>query len=762
MSKSKKKIESRSVYLLNLSMLLISSSVAFLACKSPISQVQQPQSSQPSIPYLSVLERAKIETSTLANPATDAIIQGNGDLHSFFYAKDNQLILHMAKNDVYDARIETAEDLPLAKIDISTGTTSRELTMPPSWSKPYPLSINYANLLIDFSGNQKTTLDIARSYASVNDGEILIRPLLQANVYQIHTTQQVRLAGQPWDPIPKAETGVSEGVKWVKQVLPPDDSGDWKGMTVVTALASKEDDHYLAVVTSLEDNNPMQGALTLAISFLEKDPKTVIRNHEYLWKEFWSKSGIHLSDYALNKVWYQNLYFSRCAQHPNAQAIGLFIGPLLRPLDGWHDNYTVNYNFQQTFWSFLNTNHVEYIDPYNKVILDYLPRAQWFAKQTYGLQGAFYPHNIFRHEPPHPQKCQSNNGRMFAGGPWAYTLGLSSFLMHNLWLSYKFQPQQEKLQQIYPPIRELTTFYVNLLKECPIDQNGKLRIGPTISPEHLPFGVYNCPFDIAFIRFSFQGFLEASEKLKVDAELAKDVEKYMALLPDYPIHEESGFVVDRENGVPIEYNIPVPTTPIFPAEQLTYFSPKDEKELFVHTLEHIVTNGNNSTVMLAVAKARLSTNDAMTWLKHQIGVRLKPNGSLNLSEKNAAFNSFGHYTEMFAISGAISELLMQSVDGVVRVFPAWPKEKDAAFTTLRAQGGFLVSAEQKDAEISTIEVVSTLGGKFHLLNPWKEVVVKLISGGKVETVPVDDDGIISFETIAGEEYILMSMTVDKN
>ncbi len=735
---------------------ILSFGILFFDGEMVSGQIQQQLHLEPPIPYLDVLEKAKIEVTTLDDPATDAIIQGNGDLHSFFYAKGKRLVIQMAKNDVYDARIETAQDLPLAKIDVSTGATSRELTIPPSWDKPYPLSINYTNLEIDFSGSQKTTLNIERAYASVNDGEIVIRALLQANVYHINTKQPLRLAGQPWNPIPRAEIGETDQVKWVKQVLPPDDSGDWKGMTVVTALASMGDDHYMAVVSSLDNGNPMQAALLLAKAFVKKNREEVIWAHESLWRKFWSKSGIRLSDADLNKVWYQNLYFSRCAQNPKSQAIGLFIGPALRPLDGWHDNYTVNYNFQQTFWSFLNTNHVEYIDPYNKVILDYLPRAQWFSEETYGLPGAFYPHNIFRHEPPDPEKCLSNNGRMFAGGPWAYTLGLSSFLMHNLWLSYEFQPSLEKLQQIYPPIRELTRFYVHFLKKCQVDENNKVRLGPTISPEHLPFGVYNCPFDIAFIRFSFRGFLEASEQLQADLDLAKDVKKYLHLLPDYPIQEESGYVVDRENGVPIEYNIPVPITPIFPAEQVTYFSSRDEKELFEHTLAQIQTNGNNSTVMIGVAKARLSTDDAMTWLKNQISVRLKPNGSLNLSEKNAAFNSFGHYTEMFAVSGAISELLMQSVDGVVRVFPAWPEEKDAAFRNLRAMGGFLVSAEQRDAEIAKIKVVSTVGGKFHMLSPWKDAVIKSISSGSVQKVSESEDGIIFFETMSDEEYILMA------
>ncbi|WP_242133433.1 glycosyl hydrolase family 95 catalytic domain-containing protein [Aestuariivivens marinum] len=704
------------------------------------------------VPYPEMLEQAKITLNKLDSASEDAVIQGNGDLHSILYAKENQIVLRLAKNDVYDARIDTKEDKELARIDIKTGRTSRELDLPPSWNKPYPLSINFANVEIDYSGSQQTTIDVFRANANINGGEIIVRALLQDNVYYIKTARNLKLKAQPWEPIPPALTGSNDGVQWVKQDLPPDESGDWKGMQVVTAMASKGENHYIAVVSSVEVENPLDKAIALAKQYVQKEEVAVVEKHEGLWYNYWQASGIKLSDLELSKVWYRNLYFARCAQNPKSQAIGLFIGPLLQPLDGWHDNYTINYNFQQTFWSFLNTNHVEFINPYNKVVLDYLPRAQWFAKQTYGVEGAFYPHNIYRHEPVNPEECKSNNNRMFAGGPWAYTLGLSGFLMHNLWLSYKYCPTQEKLNKIYPAIREMARFYAAFCEKCEFDAEGNLILGPTVSPEHMPFGVYNCPFDIAFMKLMFEGFLEASEQLNKDLELAQKVRKHLNILPPYPVDKESGYLVDRNSGKPLEYNIPVPSTPVFPAEQITFFSPEQEKELFIHTLQNIKTNGNNSTIMLAVSKARLSTPDARLWLQEQIELRTKPNGSLRLSRQWAPFNNFGHYTEMFAVSGAISELLLQSVDSIIRLFPAWPKDEDAKFEALRAIGGFLVFAEQKNGKIMDIQIISTLGGDLYLFSPWKSIECTSHNTGKLEILKVDPFGIIHLSTKQGESY----------
>ena len=47
----------------------------------------------------------------------------------------------------------------------------------------------------------------------------------------------------------------------------------------------------------------------------------------------------------------------------------------------------------------------------------------------------------------------------------------------------------------------------------------------------------------------------------------------------------------------------------------------------------------------------------------------------------------------------LSELLIQSVNDVIRVFPAWPGPRDARFRRLRTQSGFLVSSSFVDGKI---------------------------------------------------------------
>ncbi len=72
----------------------------------------------------------------------------------------------------------------------------------------------------------------------------------------------------------------------------------------------------------------------------------------------------------------------------------------------------------------------------------------------------------------------------------------------------------------------------------------------------------------------------------------------------------------------------------------------------------------------------------------------------------------------------ISEYLLQSVDNVIRVFPCWPKGQDARFADLRAQGGFLVSAQQQGGKVVQVKITSTVGGKLRLLDPWTGTIIE--------------------------------------
>lgn len=63
--------------------------------------------------------------------------------------------------------------------------------------------------------------------------------------------------------------------------------------------------------------------------------------------------------------------------------------------------------------------------------------------------------------------------------------------------------------------------------------------------------------------------------------------------------------------------------------------------------------------------------------------------------------------------------------GIVRLFPVWPREQDASFHHIRVEGAFLVSATLRDGEIEEVTIVSEKGRDLTQSNPWDGQVVEI-------------------------------------
>ena len=91
----------------------------------------------------------------------------------------------------------------------------------------------------------------------------------------------------------------------------------------------------------------------------------------------------------------------------------------------------------------------------------------------------------------------------------------------------------------------------------------------------------------------------------------------------------------------------------------------------------------------------------------------------------------------------------------LRVFPNWPKDRDARFGQFRAYGAFLVTSEIVKGEITNVVIESEKGRPCVLLNPWPSRRVMLSrNDGKAEHM---SGPVLRFKTTAGE---LISVSTD--
>jgi hypothetical protein len=114
----------------------------------------------------------------------------------------------------------------------------------------------------------------------------------------------------------------------------------------------------------------------------------------------------------------------------------------------------------------------------------------------------------------------------------------------------------------------------------------------------------------------------------------------------------------------------------------------------------------------------------------------------------------GIWFENFGLPAVVNECLMQSWDGTIRLFPNWPKEKDARFQDLRAAGAFLVSTSLTGGRIGEIRIVSEAGGKLELLLPWGSGAT--VQSGQ-ETRRVDGER-VSMATTVGQIIVIQPLS----
>jgi hypothetical protein len=465
-----------------------------------------------------------------------------------------------------------------------------------------------------------------------------------------------------------------------------------------------------------------------------------------------------LDDASMQRWWYRMVYYFRCFAKRGATGVGLKAS--IDALAGWHNSYKFNYNTQQTYFSAGPINHPELVEPIIDVLANYWPRARWFAANCFvGCEGAFVHSDVFHPREPDPALCTTKNRHQFAYIPWGYTLGMQGHIALLLWEYYQYQPDPAYLRaKTWPMLRDIALFYCSFLEKCRRDDRGKRLVGPSYFPENGYFGQDNGAYDLAYIPYALKAARAVATVLGTDDALIRRIDAVLAELPPFetlpdpgqgnqPVviwHKGAKFPDDDRHGSLVQA--------VFPAGQVTCFSPPEDRLLFERTINLVgrITTHANSPVTLNIARARLGMteeairNIAIDFTAHHRELR---NGLF-------AWKAHGNYiSEQVGIARMITELLLQSVDQIIRIFPAWPPGVDAEFARLRAQGGFLVSARLAGKSVSDVSIESTVGGQCCLAKPWPAAGIRVVLAATGEVVRIKElNAWVSFETKPGEKY----------
>ncbi len=462
------------------------------------------------------------------------------------------------------------------------------------------------------------------------------------------------------------------------------------------------------------------------------------------WRAFWNRSGVRLDDDFLEALWYRNLYFMNCAARAGVTSPGLFANWSYRNIGtAWHGDYHMNYNTQQPFWVAFASNHLELHEPYVELVEFLTPLSRSWARDYYGLPGAYYPHSAY------PTRMTV---MPYPVPDWGWEICETPWTVQSLWWQYAYSRDIDFLRtRAFAPIKAAVEFLVAYVgrPEARGERWGddRYHIFPTVPPEL--YGLrpsfnrcHDCLVDLTLTRFVLKAFVQACEALGVAADehvLIDAAHDVLAHLPANPMADTDHgrvFISVPGERPGVVYNLPNSTMTVFPGEEHGLGSTPDDYATCVNSYRRQRNEGGNELILLNLQAARLGILDIEKF-KRQVGYCLLPNGTCTdmvlqtLGRYDDARTPFdfmapmGIWLENFALPAVINECLLQGYDGTLRLFPNWPAMGQSEFQTLRACGAFLVSAELRDGIVQWVEIHSEAGAEARVHKPvgWRAAQV---------------------------------------
>ncbi|HEX7261664.1 MAG TPA: LamG-like jellyroll fold domain-containing protein [Luteolibacter sp.] len=500
-----------------------------------------------------------------------------------------------------------------------------------------------------------------------------------------------------------------------------------------------------AILSDLDAKDPGAKAANESAGMTQENAVECATAHEAWWAHFWSKSFIEIPDKVIEQHWYSSQYIIGSCSRAGNIAPGLWGNWITMDKTAWHGDFHLNYNFQAPFYSVFAANRPELALPFFDAMNQSIPRGQRIAKER-GWKGIHLPVSIgpwgMCPEGDHSDWGQHSNA--------AY----SALNYGNYWGATRDKAWLEKTG--YPYMREVAAFWTDYLKF----ENGRYVIEHDAIHEGSGgagrSGVsadLNPLFSLGVVRTLYRDMLDMSEALGVDAELRPKWKDILEKISPFPTQERGGKTVFRytEKGTDWWPDNTVGIQHIYPAGAIGLDSDPKLLEIsrnMIDAMNRWNDNNGSSSWYAACARVGYPPGKILSGMRSMYDKHSMPNKILYFG---------GGGIENVSPSAAINEMLMQSHEGVIRLFPCWPKDKDARFGTLRADGAFLVSAELKGGSVTNVVITSEKGGNCTVRNPWSDQQVRSDrAGGQIAQMK---DGNLMFNTQAGETIRLSPETI---
>lgn len=488
--------------------------------------------------------------------------------------------------------------------------------------------------------------------------------------------------------------------------------------------------YYIFAATNHDCENPRETALKKAKSVGEKRFESLKKAHFDAWARFWQKSSFCCSDKELENGWYASQYLLAGCTGNKKFPPGLYANFVTVEYPGWHSDYHLNYNYQAPFYAACSSNHVEFTDCYHAPLEDFKERGRAFAAK-YGCRGILYPvglepGGVLSEYSPH---LKNPFERLF--------LGQKSNAIHPADIMvFRWNATRDKEYarlHAYPYIKDCLAFF----EDYAVFENGRYSVNSDAAHE-VPF--YRNDFSkqkykryirdknnaltLGLLRMCLNAALDMAQTLGVDEEKLPVWRDMLDNLSPFATclrfskrvfrYTEKGQRWNDGNDVGQQHIYPCGCVGLLSDENLL----KIAKETF-RQREKYCWEDDNAVCSYFPMAARLGKEPAeivkrLHILKEKFGL------------PNMLYDFAGGCLETCPVyASTLNEMVLQSYQGVVWVFPCWDKSLDVEFKNLRADGAFLVSAKMQNGVTEYVKIESEAGGMLRFMNPFARSVIEM-------------------------------------
>lgn len=470
------------------------------------------------------------------------------------------------------------------------------------------------------------------------------------------------------------------------------------------------------------------------------------------WRDMWTRSYVETNDELLNRHYLSSIYLLASAYNRHSPVSGGMYG--VWNMDDrmmYHGDIHLNYNSQAGFYSVFSSNRPEIALPFYKSIELLIPEGKRRAKEEMGLmhpswegkscRGILFPVSAL------------GIGEMY-GSYWQQTMNAPFNVPLFSWY-YEYTGDMDFLRNhAYPYIKLCGDFYEDYMKKEAYGGSYRYTI---VTGAHESSWDLNPPSDLGFVEQTFSLLLKYSKLLGVDAGRRKKWNDILTHLPSYKVimptkTPNQGLPVYAKNEAGWDLpNHAIQLHPVYPCEVLNLHSDSTTLQLARNTLYYYEVSQKGFThcmnelgLSAFIMGARIGFDPNI--LIENMKVLIKS------AKPNFLIVDGHHCAEKTTVVETINSMMLQSVEGVLHLFPCWT-DKPASFTRLRTKGAFLVSADYDGANVTRLEITSERGGLCKIKYPWKEGRISVSQNGKRVSVKVKD-GICSFSTVKGGRYVI--------